>query len=67
MVEVMLLGVKFGFDFKVLVDVINVSIGKCWVSEVNNFVLGVVLIVLVSCGYEGGFGIEFMLKDMKFV
>ncbi|KAK4663470.1 hypothetical protein QC763_608640 [Podospora pseudopauciseta] len=63
--EAMLLGVKLGLDPKVLADVINASTGKCWASEVNNPVPGVVPTAPASRGYEGGFGIELMLKDMK--
>lgn len=66
-VEVMNFGMKWGFDVWKFVGVINVSIGKCWLSEVNNFVKGVVEIVLVNRDYCGGFGILLMKKDLWLV
>ncbi|KAK8119199.1 uncharacterized protein PG998_003825 [Apiospora kogelbergensis] len=40
--EAMNLGIRWGLDPKALANVINVSTGKCWPSEVNNPVKGVV-------------------------
>ncbi|KAK4188314.1 putative mitochondrial precursor of 3-hydroxyisobutyrate dehydrogenase [Podospora australis] len=62
--EAMLMGIRSGVDPKVLADVINVSTGRCWASEVNNPVPGVVETAPASRGYQGGFGIELMKKDM---
>jgi 3-hydroxyisobutyrate dehydrogenase len=63
--EAMNLGLKSGLDRKVLGNLINVSTGKCWASEVNNPVPGVVEGSPASRGYTGGFGISLMKKDLK--
>ncbi|OIW32590.1 3-hydroxyisobutyrate dehydrogenase [Coniochaeta ligniaria NRRL 30616] len=63
--EAMNLGVKWGLDPKVLSGVINVSTGKCWPSEVNNPVPGVVDTAPAGRDYKGGFGIGLMKKDLK--
>lgn len=63
--EAMNLGVKWGLDPKVLANVINVSTGKCWPSEVNNPVPGVVETSPASRDYSGGFGIGLMRKDLR--
>ncbi|KAK4211578.1 NAD binding domain of 6-phosphogluconate dehydrogenase-domain-containing protein [Rhypophila decipiens] len=63
--EAMNLGVRWGLDPKVLANVINVSTGKCWPSEVNNPVPGVVETAPASRDYSGGFGIGLMRKDLK--
>ncbi|KAM7188168.1 NAD binding domain of 6-phosphogluconate dehydrogenase domain containing protein [Naviculisporaceae sp. PSN 640] len=63
--EAMNLGVRWGLDPKVLANVINLSTGKCWPSEVNNPVPGVVETAPASREYAGGFGIGLMRKDLK--
>lgn len=63
--EAMNLGIKLGLDAKVLANVINVSTGKCWPSEVNNPVPGVVENAPAGRGYTGGFGVSLMAKDLK--
>lgn len=63
--EAMNLGVRWGLDPKVLANVINVSTGKCWPSEVNNPVPGVVETSPASRDYTGGFGIGLMRKDLR--
>jgi len=63
--EAMNLGIKWGLDPKVLAGVINVSTGKCWPSEVNNPVRGVVDTAPANRDYGGGFGISLMKKDLK--
>lgn len=63
--EAMNLGVQWGLDPKVLASVINVSTGKCWPSEVNNPVAGVVPTAPANRDYAGGFGISLMKKDLK--
>jgi 3-hydroxyisobutyrate/3-hydroxypropionate dehydrogenase len=62
--EAMNLGIRCGLDPKVLANLINVSTGKCWPSEVNNPVKGVVEGSPASCDYNGGFGIGLMKKDL---
>ena len=63
--EAMNFGVKLGLDPKILANVINVSTGKCWPSEVNNPVPGVVDGSPASRDYTGGFGVSLMTKDLK--
>ena len=63
--EAMNLGVQLGLDPKVLARVINVSTGRCWPSEVNNPVAGVVPTAPANRDYAGGFGIALMRKDLR--
>jgi 3-hydroxyisobutyrate dehydrogenase-like beta-hydroxyacid dehydrogenase len=63
--EAMNLGIKWGLDAKVLGNLINISTGKCWPSEVNNPVKGVVQGSPAGRDYSGGFGISLMKKDLK--
>lgn len=63
--EAMNLGIRWGLDPKVLAGVINVSTGRCWPSEVNNPVKGVVEKAPANRDYAGGFGIALMRKDLK--
>lgn len=63
--EAMNMGVTWGLDAKALADMINTATGKCWPSEVNNPVPGVIPTAPASNGYEGGFGTGLMLKDLK--
>lgn len=62
--EAMNLGIRWGLDPKALAGVINVSTGKCWPSEVNNPVAGVVKGSPAERDYSGGFGISLMKKDL---
>ncbi|GKT61442.1 3-hydroxyisobutyrate dehydrogenase [Colletotrichum tofieldiae] len=62
--EAMNLGMRWGLDPKVLAGVINVSTGRCWPSEVNNPVAGVVDGSPAGRDYKGGFGIGLMRKDL---
>ncbi|KAJ0162010.1 putative 3-hydroxyisobutyrate dehydrogenase, mitochondrial [Colletotrichum tanaceti] len=62
--EAMNLGMRWGLDPKVLAGVINVSTGRCWPSEVNNPVAGVVEGSPAGRDYNGGFGIGLMRKDL---
>jgi 3-hydroxyisobutyrate/3-hydroxypropionate dehydrogenase len=63
--EAMNFGTKWGLDPKKLAELINTSTGKCWPSEVNNPVPFVVQDSPASKGYEGGFGVSLMRKDLK--
>jgi len=63
--EAMNMGVKWGLDPAKLADMINTATGKCWPSEINNPVPGVIEGAPASKGYEGGFGTSLMLKDLK--
>jgi len=62
--EAMNLGMRWGLDPGTLAGVFNVSTGKCWPSEVNNPVKGVVPTAPASRDYSGGFGISLMKKDL---
>lgn len=57
--EAMNFGLKLGLDKQVLKNVINVSSGRCWSSEVNNPIDN------EAKGFEGGFGVALMLKDLE--
>ncbi|KAK4540508.1 hypothetical protein LTR36_009146 [Oleoguttula mirabilis] len=63
--EAMNMGVKWGLDPTTLADMINTATGKCWPSEVNNPVPGVVENSPASKDYKPGFGTALMLKDLK--
>jgi len=63
--EAMSMGIKWGLDPKALAGMINISTGKCWPSEVNNPVPGVIAGSPASRGYEGGFGVALANKDLK--
>jgi len=62
--EAMNLGIKWGLDAKTLGNLINISTGKCWPSEINNPVEGVVEGSPASRDYSGGFGLSLMKKDL---
>lgn len=63
--EAMSMGVAWGLDPKALANMINTSTGKCWPSEVNNPVPGVIETSPSSRDYDGGFGVALMNKDLK--
>ncbi|KAJ5956399.1 hypothetical protein N7501_010678 [Penicillium viridicatum] len=63
--EAMNLGVRWGLEPKALAEMINSSTGRCWPSEVNNPVPGVIETAPASRGYEGGFGVSLMHKDLR--
>ena len=62
--EAMRMGMAWGLDAKALAGMINTSTGRCWPSEVNNPVPGVVEGAPASRDYEGGFGTTLMRKDL---
>ncbi|KAI0442573.1 NAD binding domain of 6-phosphogluconate dehydrogenase-domain-containing protein [Xylaria telfairii] len=63
--EAMNLGIRWGLEPKTLANILNVSTGRCWPSEVNNPVKGVVETAPAGRDYAGGFGISLMKKDLK--
>ncbi|GKZ75939.1 hypothetical protein AnigIFM56816_003400 [Aspergillus niger] len=63
--EAMNLGMRWGLDPKALAELVNSSTGRCWPMEVNNPVPGVVETAPASRGYEGGFGVSLMNKDLR--
>ncbi|VFR22846.1 3-hydroxyisobutyrate dehydrogenase [plant metagenome] len=62
--EALALGVANGLDVKVLSDIISNSSGRNWATELYNPWPGVMPNVPASKGYEGGFGVDLMLKDL---
>ncbi|OJJ44986.1 hypothetical protein ASPZODRAFT_70682, partial [Penicilliopsis zonata CBS 506.65] len=63
--EAMNLAIRWGLDPKVLADMVSTSTGRCWPMDVNNPVPGVVDAAPASRGYEGGFGVSLMKKDLR--
>jgi 3-hydroxyisobutyrate dehydrogenase-like beta-hydroxyacid dehydrogenase len=63
--EAMNMGTKLGLDAKTLAELINSSSGKCWSSEVNNPVPGISKGAPAERGYDGGFGVPLMKKDLR--
>lgn len=62
--EAMNLGMSWGIEGKALADLLNSATGKSWPSEINNPVPGVLEASPASRGYEGGFGVSLMKKDL---
>lgn len=62
--EALALGAAHGLDAKVLSQMMAVSTGRSWATEVCNPWPGVLENAPASRGYTGGFGNDLMLKDM---
>jgi len=62
--EAIALGVAHGLDPKVLSQMMAVSTGRSWATEVCNPWPGVLDNAPASRGYSGGFGNDLMLKDL---
>jgi 3-hydroxyisobutyrate dehydrogenase-like beta-hydroxyacid dehydrogenase len=62
--EAMHMGIAWGLDPTALAALINISTGKCWPSEVNNPVPGVLPNAPASRDFNGGFGVALMNKDL---
>lgn len=62
--EALALGVANGLDPKVLSDIIAKSSGRNWATELYNPWPGVMDNTPASKNYEGGFGVDLMLKDL---
>ncbi|TFK66543.1 hypothetical protein BDN72DRAFT_844225 [Pluteus cervinus] len=62
--EAMNLGMRLGIDPKVLSDCFSTSSGGSWVNSTVNPVPGVCPNAVTSKGYEGGFKVQLMKKDM---
>ncbi|KXT16174.1 hypothetical protein AC579_910 [Pseudocercospora musae] len=56
---------KMDLDMRLLVDLINISSGQCWVSSNNNPVPGIHPNAPASHNYEGGFRIELAEKVLR--
>jgi 3-hydroxyisobutyrate dehydrogenase len=62
--EALALGVAHGLDAKALSQMMAVSTGRSWATEVCNPWPGVLENAPASRGYTGGFGNDLMLKDL---
>jgi 3-hydroxyisobutyrate dehydrogenase len=62
--EAVALGVAHGLDAKALSQMMAVSTGRSWATEVCNPWPGVLENAPASRGYSGGFGNDLMLKDL---
>ncbi|WP_322994973.1 3-hydroxyisobutyrate dehydrogenase [Castellaniella sp.] len=62
--EALALGVANGLDPKTLSDIIAKSSGRNWATELYNPWPGVMAQAPASHDYEGGFGVDLMLKDL---
>jgi 3-hydroxyisobutyrate dehydrogenase len=62
--EALALGVAHGLDPKTLSQMMAVSTGRSWATEVCNPWPGVLENAPASRGYNGGFGNDLMLKDL---
>ncbi|KRG46747.1 3-hydroxyisobutyrate dehydrogenase [Stenotrophomonas panacihumi] len=62
--EAIALGTAHGLDAKVLSQMMAVSTGRSWATEVCNPWPGVLENAPASRGYTGGFGNDLMLKDL---
>ncbi len=62
--EALALGVANGLDPKTLSDIIAKSSGRNWATELYNPWPGVMENAPASHDYEGGFGVDLMLKDL---
>ncbi|SOU02341.1 3-hydroxyisobutyrate dehydrogenase [Xanthomonas arboricola pv. fragariae] len=65
--EALALGVAQGLDPAVLSQMMAVSTGRSWATEVCNPWPGVLPSAPASRGYSGGFGNDLMLKDLGLV
>ncbi|KAJ3800077.1 NAD binding domain of 6-phosphogluconate dehydrogenase-domain-containing protein [Lentinula aff. detonsa] len=63
--EAMNLGMRLGIDPKVLSDCFKTSSGGSWVNSTVNPVPGVCPDAVTSKGYEGGFKVQLMKKDIS--
>jgi 3-hydroxyisobutyrate dehydrogenase len=62
--EALALGAAHGLDAKALSQMMAVSTGRSWATEVCNPWPGVLENAPASRGYSGGFGSDLMLKDL---
>jgi len=62
--EALNMGVKLGMDPAKLTNIFNTSSARCWSSDTYNPCPGVMPNAPSSKGYEGGFGVDLMKKDL---
>lgn len=65
--EAMNFGLKLSLEAEKLAELINMSSGACWSSSVNNPVKGICPGAPAEEGFEGGFGVSLMRKDLGLV
>lgn len=63
--ETMNLAIRLGLDPKVFLGILNSSTGRCWASEINNPVPGLIPNAPASRQYSGGFLTDLMTKDLE--
>lgn len=62
--ETLNLAKRLGLDPKLMTQILNISSGRCWSSEVYNPVPGVGQNLPADNNYEGGFMTQLMTKDL---
>ena len=62
--ETLNLAKKLGLDPKLMTQILNISSGRSWVTEIYNPVPGVAENVPANNNYEGGFRAQLMTKDL---
>ena len=62
--EAILMGERLGVDPKMITDIINVSSGRNWSSEIYNPVPGIVSTAPANRNYSGGFAVRYLTKDL---
>ncbi|KAK4336839.1 hypothetical protein RND71_043900 [Anisodus tanguticus] len=62
--EAILMGERLGVDPKMLTEIINVSSGRNWSSEIYNPVPGIVSTAPSARNYSGGFLVKYLTKDL---
>lgn len=62
--ETLNLAKKLGLDPKLMTEILNISSGRTWVSEIYNPVPGLMENVPASNDYVGGFQSQLMTKDL---
>ena len=62
--ETLNLGKKLGLDPKLMTQILNISSGRSWTSEIYNPVPGVMDNVPSNNNYEGGFKTQLLAKDL---
>lgn len=55
---------RLGLSAKVLNDIVNTSTGRCWSSDSNNPVPGLMENVPSANNYDGGFMVKLIAKDL---
>lgn len=62
--ETMNMAVRLGLDPQVFMEILNSSTGRCWASEINNPVPGLLPNAPAGRQYAGGFSTDLITKDL---